>query len=144
MFSKDVVSGGTGVSYNADTIWILGRQQDKDEKTKSIEGYDFIINVNKSRYVREASKIPISVSFDGGINRWSGLLQSALEAGIIVNTAKGYYGLKTEKGIEGHFKAEQLESNSEFWTSLLTEEGVNGLASFLKKKYQLTTASILE
>ena len=31
MFPKDIVGGGTGSYYSADTIWILGRQQDKDK-----------------------------------------------------------------------------------------------------------------
>ena len=51
MFPKAVVSGGTGIYYSADTIWILGRQQDKDGT--EIKGYHFIINVEKSRYVKE-------------------------------------------------------------------------------------------
>ena len=67
MFPKDIVGGGTGSYYSADTIWILGRQQDKDGT--EIVGYNFIINVEKSRYVREKSKIPVTVSFDGGINK---------------------------------------------------------------------------
>ena len=29
MFSKKVVSGGTGLYYSADDIWILGRRQNK-------------------------------------------------------------------------------------------------------------------
>ncbi len=29
MFSKQVVSGGTGIVYSANTIWIIGRRQDK-------------------------------------------------------------------------------------------------------------------
>lgn len=43
MFPKAVVSGGTGIYYSADTIWILGRQQDK--VGTEIQGYHFIINV---------------------------------------------------------------------------------------------------
>ena len=61
LFPKDVVSGGTGIYYSADNIWIIGRQQDK--KGTEIQGYHFIINVEKSRYVKEKSKIPISVSW---------------------------------------------------------------------------------
>ena len=61
LFPKDVVSGGTGIYYSADNIWILGRQQDK--QGTEIKGYHFVINVEKSRYVREKSKIPISVSW---------------------------------------------------------------------------------
>ena len=76
LFPKDVVSGGTGIYYSADNIWILGRQQDK--QGTEIKGYHFVINVEKSRYVREKSKIPISVSWDGGVQRWSGILDICL------------------------------------------------------------------
>ena len=65
LFPKAVVSGGTGVMYSADNVWILGRQQDKSGT--EIKGYHFVINVEKSRFVKEKSKIPISVSWEGGI-----------------------------------------------------------------------------
>ena len=63
MFPKDIVSGGTGIYYSADNIYIIGRQQEKDGQ--DLVGYNFIINVEKSRYVREKSKIPVEVTFDG-------------------------------------------------------------------------------
>ena len=62
LYPKDIVGGGTGSYYGADNIWILGRQQDKDGT--EIQGYHFVINVEKSRYVKEKSKIPITISFD--------------------------------------------------------------------------------
>ena len=58
LFPKDIVGGGTGIYYSADNIWILGR--DKDKRGTEVTGYDFIINVEKSRYVKEKSKIPIT------------------------------------------------------------------------------------
>ncbi len=57
MFPKDIVSGGTGIYYSADNIFIIGRQQEKD--ADGLTGYNFIINVEKSRFVREKSKIPV-------------------------------------------------------------------------------------
>jgi len=56
MFPKAIVGGGTGSYYGSDNIWILGRQQEKD--ADGISGYHFVINVEKSRYVKEKSKIP--------------------------------------------------------------------------------------
>ena len=50
MYPKDVVGGGTGSYYSADNIYIVGRQQEKDGT--EIVGYNFIINVEKSRTVR--------------------------------------------------------------------------------------------
>ena len=96
MFPKDIVSGGTGIYYSADNIFIIGRQQ---EKTGSeITGYNFIINVEKSRYVREKSKIPIEVSFEGGISKWSGLLDMAMESGHVVKPKVGWYQIAAEIG----------------------------------------------
>jgi RecA/RadA recombinase len=89
LFPKTIVSGGTGIYYSADNIWIVGRQQDK--KGTEIKGYHFVINVEKSRFVREKSKIPISVSWEGGIEKWSGLLDVALEAGYVVKPKNGWY-----------------------------------------------------
>jgi len=63
MFPKDIVGGGTGSYYSADNIYILGRQQEKDGQ--DLVGYNFIINVEKSRYVREKARIPVTVRFDG-------------------------------------------------------------------------------
>ena len=67
LFPKAIVSGGTGIYYSADNIWILGRQQNK--VGTEIKGYNFIINVEKSRFVKEKSKIPVIVTWDGGIER---------------------------------------------------------------------------
>ena len=63
LFPKDIVGGGTGIYYSADNIWILGRQQEK--QGTEVVGYNFVINVEKSRYVKEKSKIPIGVSWKG-------------------------------------------------------------------------------
>jgi len=89
LFPKDVVSGGTGIYYSADNIWILGRQQEKSGT--EITGYNFIINVEKSRYVKEKSKIPVSVSWEGGIERYSGLLDVAIAGGYVAKPSNGWY-----------------------------------------------------
>ena len=89
LFPKDVVSGGTGIYYSADNIWILGRRQDKEGS--EIKGYHFIINVEKSRYVKEKSAIPISVSWEGGVQKWSGLLDVALEGQYVAKPSNGWY-----------------------------------------------------
>ena len=92
MFPKAVVSGGTGVMYSADNVWIIGRRQEKTGT--EITGYDFVINVEKSRFVKEKSKIPISVSWEGGIEKWSGLTEVALDIGYVVKPKNGWYQAK--------------------------------------------------
>ena len=89
LFPKAVVSGGTGIYYSADNIWIIGRQQDK--QGTEIKGYHFVINVEKSRYVKEKSKIPISVSWDGGVQSYSGLLDVAIAGNYVAKPSIGWY-----------------------------------------------------
>ena len=89
LFPIAIVSGGTGIYYSADNIWILGRQQDK--QGTEVKGYHFVINVEKSRYVKEKSKIPISVSWDGGVQSYSGLLDVALTGNYVAKPSNGWY-----------------------------------------------------
>ena len=140
LYAKDVVGGGTGSFYGADNIWILGRQQDKDGT--DIQGYHFIINVEKSRYVKEKSKIPITVSYEGGINRWSGLLELALEAGIIIKPKNGWYAkVNEETGEVGtNMRANDFIDDGAFWKTILDE---TNLADWIKKKYSLTLGDVI-
>jgi RecA/RadA recombinase len=102
MFPKAIVSGGTGPYYSADNIFIVGRQQNKKET--ELLGYDFIINVEKSRYVREKSRIPVSVNFQDGINKYSGILDMALESGHVVQTGGTWYQLAQLDKTTGEMK----------------------------------------
>ena len=122
MFPKAVVSGGTGIYYSADTIWILGRQQDKDGT--EIKGYHFIINVEKSRYVKEKSKVPISVSFEGGIQRYSGLLDLALVGNFVAKPSNGWYQ-KVDRStgeLVGTRVREKDTLCEEFWADILNNK----------------------
>lgn len=89
MFSKTVMTGGTGIMYSADTVIFLGRRQVKDGT--EVVGYEFVMNIEKSRYVKEKSKLPLTVTFDGGINMYSGLLDLALELGYVIKPKNGWY-----------------------------------------------------
>jgi len=139
MFPKDIVGGGTGSYYSADTIWILGRQQDKDGT--EIVGYNFIINVEKSRYVREKSKIPVTVSFDGGINKWSGLLDIALESNFVSKPSNGWYAKVDQETGEILDKKRFADTQTEeFWKDILADERFK---EFVRKKYEITYSSLM-
>jgi len=134
MFPKDIVSGGTGVYYSADNIYIIGRQQEKDGS--DLTGYNFIINIEKSRYVREKSKIPVEVSFEGGISKWSGLLDVALEGGFVTKPSNGWY---SRKGEEQKFRAKETYTK-EFWIPILSSKNFQ---QFIEKSYQVSSSSIM-
>jgi len=121
MFPKAIVGGGTGSYYSADNIYILGRQQEKDGA--DLVGYNYIINVEKSRYVREKARIPVTVRFDGGVSRYSGLLDMALESGHVIKPSNGWYSrVNTDTG-EVEAKKWRLADTdtTEFWSSILEQ-----------------------
>jgi RecA/RadA recombinase len=138
LFPKDIVGGGTGSYYSANDIWIVGRSQEKEGT--DVVGYTFNINIEKSRRVREKSRIPLTVMFDGGITKWSGLLDIAIESGFVIKPSMGWYQkVNPESGemIEGKFRAKDTNTE-EFWGSLLKS---SQFKEFINKKYQLVMDS---
>ena len=128
LFPKDIVGGGTGIYYSSDNIWIVGRQQDK--QGTEIKGYHFIINVEKSRMVREKSKIPISVSWEGGVEKYSGLLDVAMEGGYIEKPSPGWY---QKKGTENKVR-EKETLTEEFWTPIFND---TNFKDYVKNRFSI-------
>ena len=133
LFPKAIVSGGTGIYYSADNIWILGRQQDK--KGTEIQGYHFVINVEKSRYVKEKSKIPITVSWDGGVRNYSGLLDVALAGSYITKPSNGWFARVNQGTGEVGSKVRYDQTlEKEFWDPIFAE---TDFKEFIKKQYTI-------
>ena len=141
LFPKDVVGGGTGIYYSADNIWILGRRQNKEGT--DIVGYDFIINVEKSRYVKEKSKIPVSVSWEGGIETYSGLLDIALAGGWASKPSNGWYcrvDRSTGELVEPKVRLKETLSSS-FWEPVLNDPEFQ---EFIKSQYTIGHKSMID
>jgi RecA/RadA recombinase len=141
LFPKDILSGGTGIYYSADNIWILGRQQDK--QGTEIKGYHFIINVEKSRYVKEKSKIPISVSWEGGVQRWSGLLDVALDGGYVAKPSNGWYcRVNRSTGELVDPKSRERDTlTPDFWEPIMAE---TDFREYIKKKFSILNEAVDE
>lgn len=139
LYSKDVISGGNGSYFAADNIYILGRQQDKEGT--ELMGYNFIINVEKSRFVREKSKIPISVRFEGGLSTWSGLLEIALESGHVVKPSNGWYSRVDKDGVleEKKYRIKDTD-NKDFWLPLLSNKSFQ---EWIKNRYQISSGIMI-
>jgi hypothetical protein len=141
MFPKDIVGGGTGSYYSADNIFIIGRQQEKEGT--EVVGYNFIINVEKSRYVKEKSKIPVTVSFDGGISKWSGLLDIALESGHVVKPSNGWYSKVNRDTGEIEDKKYRIKETDtkDFWMPILKQKTFR---EFVEGKYKVASTDIMK
>ncbi|QPI17989.1 RecA-like recombination protein [Pectobacterium phage POP12] len=126
MYSKKVVSGGTGIMYSADTVLIIGKQQEKEGT--ELTGFKFILNIEKSRFVKEKEKLPLEVSFKGGISAFSGLLELATIVGYVGTPTKGWRSRKFLDEETGELVFEEKkwrESDTDcvaFWKPLFKHE----------------------
>lgn len=135
MFPKDVVSGGTGIYYSANQIFIISKSQEKDGT--ELAGWKFTINIEKSRYVKEKSKLPFTVLYDSGIQKWSSLFDLALESGHLTKANQGWYNMvdpSTGEIIEPKRRAKDIESDDEFFEGLIADAKFK---DFIERKFKL-------
>lgn len=139
LFSKTIVSGGTGIYYSSNEIWVIGRQQQK--QGTEVTGYNFVINIEKSRRVKEKRKIPITVTWDGGIEKYSGLLELALAGAYVAKPSNGWYQhVDTSTGeMVGSKYREKDTLSAEFWDPIFNN---TNFKEFIKGYYQIGYAPV--
>lgn len=141
MFPKNIVSGGTGIYYSANQIFIITKSQEKDGT--DLSGFKFTINIEKSRYVKEKSKLPFTVFFESGIKKYSALFDLALESGHLAKgSTQGWYNVvdqSTGELVDPKRRLKDIENDNEFFESLIVDQKFK---TFVERKYKLTTAQI--
>jgi RecA/RadA recombinase len=140
LYAKSVMSGGTGGMYSANQVFIIGKAQEKDGT--ELAGYNFTINIEKSRFVKEKSKLPFTVLFEGGIQKYSGLLELALEGNFVVKPSNGWYAKVDQETGEVMDKKYRFADtqNADFMDSLLQSEKFQ---EYVRKKYEISYGSIM-
>ena len=100
------------------------------------------IRDRKSRYVKEKSKIPVTVSFDGGISKWSGLLDIALDSGHVVKPSNGWYSRTDDDGVVEDKKYRIKETDTkEFWIPILKKKSFQ---DHIEHKYRIASGNIMQ
>lgn len=110
LYSKDIISGGQGVMLGANTAIIMSRRKNQN---KEEEGYDFVIKIEKSRFIKEGLKFPLTVPGGAQIKKWSGLFDLALETGFILKEGMKY-SVPEVPEFEKAWKKD-IENSDEFW-----------------------------
>lgn len=142
MYSKAIMSGGTGGMYSANQVFIIGKAQEKDGT--ELKGYHFTINIEKSRFVKEKSKFPFLVTFDKGISKWSGLLDIALDGNFIAKPSQGWYQVVdqlTGEMIGNKMRAADLDVNDTFWEELLATQKFR---DFVENRYVVGKETLIQ
>jgi len=95
------------------------------------------LNAEKSRYIKEKSAIPFEVTFDGGLDKYSGLLDIAKMTGHVECPKMGWY---TRPSIEDDKSWRRKNtSTEEFWEPLLSDKE---FLDAVKNLYSLESGSL--
>jgi hypothetical protein len=133
LYSKQIISGGTGLIYSANQAFIISKAQEKEkvDGKDELTGWNFTIHIEKSRYVKEKSKLTFKVLYSKGIVKYSGLLDLGIEAGLIDNSSKGWYLRQND---EKKYRLKEIEDSEEFWKDILQDKTFK---TFVRNKYKL-------
>jgi len=113
IYSKAVISGGTGVLLSANSALIMSRRKN-DNKEEA--GFDFMIKAEKSRFIKEGIKFPITIPEGGQIKKYSGLFDLALETGFLMKEGM-MYAVPELPEFKKAWKKD-IEDSEEFWTNI--------------------------
>lgn len=136
VLKNGVVTHNTGIYYSANQIFIIGKSIEKDGD--QLAGFKFTINIEKSRYVKEKSKLPFTVLFDSGIMKWSSLFDLAQESGHIIKPKMGWYqtvDMQTGEVSEKSYRAKDLENNDDYFSKLIKDQVFR---DFVERKFKLS------
>ena len=83
------MSGGGGLKYAASIIAFLSKSKAKegDSQDGDLIGAKITVKIDKSRFTREEKKLATVLNHTTGLDRYYGLLDIALEAGICTNVS---------------------------------------------------------
>lgn len=128
-YSPAVFAGGKAMYYYPNNRWYITKSVVKDTVDGKVQkiGSSFKVTVQKSRLIKEGSAFPVEVTFEGGINKYSALLEIALKTGHVYiplndegKESKGYY---SRKGDETEKKWRRKALNcKEFWRPILDDK----------------------
>lgn len=83
------MGGGSGLEYAASTIAFLSKKKNRDDKTKKVTGAIITCVINKGRLTVENTKVETLLDYSTGLDRYYGLLDLAIEFGIVTKSTKG-------------------------------------------------------
>ena len=141
LYSKVVIPGGTAVTYAANQIFVITKAQEKDGN--DFVGWNFTININKSRYVKEKAKFPFLVTYKDGISKWSGLMDIALASGHVIKPSNGWYqrvDMVTGEVEEKKYRMADTASAA-FWNPVLECKKFD---EFIEKRYCMNSAALMD
>lgn len=117
-YAEEIYKGGQQGLLSADNLWFITRSQIKDDKT--LLGWNFNISVRKGRFTKEKLVLPLTVTYDGGIFRWSGMLEVLILLGFVEQNG-AWYKRSEISGIPDAKQRMKKDMDDSFYMSLLEQ-----------------------
>lgn len=114
-FAKEIAAGGRASQYASTSLFFVTKAEDKDGDEKL--GFRFTLVAGLSRHVKQGSKFPITVHYNHGLRKYSGVFDLAVELGFIKEATQGYYWKDSEQTQKTRRKT--LERDKDYMDSLL-------------------------
>lgn len=92
--APQVMSGGGGPLYSAGTVIMFSKKKDRDADL-SVVGVLIKAKAEKNRAAKENTAIEINLNYDTGLNRYYGMVDVGIEAGVF-RRAGGYIVMPDE------------------------------------------------
>lgn len=124
------IPGGQKILFNSDSV-VLGKSRAKDKNSSGdILGHIVTAETHKSRFSKEKSKLHFRIKHNGGLDVFYGILDDALECGVVTKPVQGKYTrLCVEKDKNWHEKNIYC---SEFWLPIFKQ---TNFSKWLEEKY---------
>jgi len=113
--SMKQMSGGGGLKYAANNITFLSKSQEKEGK--EVVGAIIKCKTVKSRLTKEKKEISTRLYFDKGLDRYYGLVDIAIEAGIWKKLSR-----QVDVGSEKVFKEDIYKNPEKFFTEDILQQ----------------------
>jgi hypothetical protein len=85
------MGGGSGLKYAADAIYFLTKSKAKEDDASdgAVIGSKITVTAIKQRLGRENAKVAVLLNYDTGLDKYYGLMDMAISAGVFTKAAKG-------------------------------------------------------
>lgn len=130
------VSGGRGIEYLGQLVLLLMSKAKFKDGENDITGTVITAEASKTRYGKEFSKLKFRIKYDGGLDYWYGLLDDAIEIGVVVKEGNRY----VRPCVEGDKKWWEKDIYcNDFWVPVFNDTDFNDK---LQSKYSFRDSEI--
>lgn len=137
---KFAIPGGKRLIFNSDAI-VKVTSSSKAKDGDEIYGKIITASVSKGRDAKEFKKLKFLIELDGGINPYYGLLDEAIEAGVVKKTKVGVSNgfTRPKYDTDGRLWKEKDLYCAKFWIPLFQDDDFN---EFLERKFSFEDSTL--